>query len=127
MNAHCIQRGNQDVTCYCGFCCGDVCMMCVVAATSSAVCQMWCGSAQTLLLAYSFELHLLITLSPMLLPWKPNHHTHDTGYNTAVYCFPHPVPMVSCSPETHELLDHCSNNQLTFVVVFRQQAEQYIQ
>lgn len=92
-------------------------MMCVIAATSSAVCQMRCSSAQSLLLACSFELHLLITLSPMLLPWK----------HTAVYCFSHPVAMVSCSPETHELLEHCSNNQLTLVVAFRQQAEQYIQ
>lgn len=60
-------------------------MSCVVAATSSAVCQMQHRSAQMLLLAHSFELHPLTTLSPVLQPWKLSHHTRsskDTGYNT---------------------------------------------
>lgn len=85
VKVHCIQRAYQDITCYCSFCFGDVCTFCVVAPTSSAVCQMQHSSAQTLLLAHSFELHPLTTLSPVLQPWKLSHHTRsskDTGYNT---------------------------------------------
>lgn len=84
-----IQRGIQYITCSCSFCFGDVCMFCVVAATSSAVCQMQHSSAQMLLLAHSVELHPLTTLSPVLQPWKLSHLTRsckDTGYNTQSIC-----------------------------------------
>lgn len=84
-----IQGGIQYITCSCSFCFGDVCMFCVVAATSSAVCQMQHSSAQMLLLAHSVELHPLTTLSPVLQPWKLSHLTRsckDTGYNTQSIC-----------------------------------------
>lgn len=42
------------------------------------------SSAHTLLLALSFELHPVTTLSPVLQPWQLSHHiqcSKDTGYN----------------------------------------------
>lgn len=46
----------------------------------SLSCQMQHSSIQSLLLACSFEIHALTTLSPVSLPWR--HCTQDTVYNT---------------------------------------------
>lgn len=97
MKLHCIQGCNQDTTCLVSvlemlyvLCCDCDKLSCLSNVHSSA---------QTLLLACSFELHPVTTLSPVPQPWQPNHHTlssKDTGYNMQSIS----VAASACSPST---------------------------
>lgn len=73
------------------------------------------SSAQTLLLALSFELHPVTTLSPVLQPWQRGHHTHsskDTGYNTQCIS----VATSECAPSSLYALYLRLNNHISVTV-----------
>lgn len=66
---HCVHVSNHYSTWW--FLFWICCAFSVVTVTSSAVCQM-CTAVRRLLLACSFKLHPVTTLSPVLQPWQPN-------------------------------------------------------
>lgn len=73
------------------------------------------SSAQTLLLALSFELHPVTTLSPVLQPLQRDHHTltsKDTGYNAQCIS----VATSECAPSSFNAPYLRLNNHISVTV-----------